>query len=198
MKVLRESSAEEMVACYLAGEITSERFGPAIRAQLVARDLPDEAITNADLSDETGNRHRRTILGATRGYGKDREMFTHFPDTVAWVWARLSSRDLALVRYIEYPYWNELSGGSRLPIDAARRIKDGVTVFDVPNTRFLRASDAVEHGTIFPPLILAGPAGDRLVCLEGHLRLTAHALAGFPTELDCLVGIDRTLARWAE
>jgi hypothetical protein len=51
---------------------------------------------------------------------------------------------------------------------------------------------------MFPPLIFAGTAGDHLVCLEGHLRLTAYALAGFPTELDCLVGIDPTFARWAE
>ncbi len=197
MKVLRESSAEEMVACYLAGEITSERFGPAIRAELAARDLRYELLTDPGPSDETGNRQRRAMLAATRGYGEDREMFEHFPEDVPWVWARLNPPDLALVRYIEYSYWNELSGGSRLPIDAARRIETGVTVFNVPNGRFLRAADAVKQGAVFPPLILAGPSRDDLVCLEGHLRLTAYALARFPRELDCLVGVAAKLARWA-
>ena len=29
-------------------------------------------------------------------------------------------------------------------------------------------------------LILVGETHDNLVCLEGHLRLTGYALAGFP------------------
>jgi len=48
-----------------------------------------------------------------------------------------------------------------------------------------------------PPLILAGPRYDDLVCLEGNLRLPAHALAGFPTEAECLVGTAPALERWA-
>jgi hypothetical protein len=35
------------------------------------------------------------------------------------------------------------------------------------------------------------------VCLEGHLRLTAHTLVGFPADVECLVGTARTLAGWA-
>ena len=125
-------------------------------------------------------------------------MFEHFPDDVPWVWARLKPDDLARVRYVEYSYWNELSGGTRLPVDAARRIGAGVTVFDVPNTRFLRLARALTQGAVFPPLILAGPGRRDLVCVEGHLRLTAYALARFPVELDCLVSVDRRLARWAD
>lgn len=37
-----------------------------------------------------------------------------------------------------------------------------------------------------PPLILPGEGPDRLVCLEGHPRLTAYALIGFPADLECL------------
>lgn len=101
------------------------------------------------------------------------------------------------MRYIDYSYWNELSGGSRLPVDAAGRIREGVRVFGISNQRFLDAADAVARGERFPPLILAGPHYDDLVCLEGHLRLTGYALAGFPVEVECLIGTAPTMGRWA-
>ena len=187
-----------MVAWYLAGEIASDRFGPAIRAELAARGWHDKVVTDPDLSDDTANRQRDALLAATRGWGEDREMFASFPVNVPWVWARLCPSELARVRYIEYSYWNEISGGSRLPIDAAGRIEDGVTAFDVPNTRFIRLAKALRNGAIFPPLILAGPSAEALVCLEGHLRLTAYALARFPTSVECLVAVDARLAHWAQ
>ena len=68
--------------------------------------------------------------------------------------------------------------------DAARRINAGMRPFGVSNERFRRAARALQSGERFPPLILAGPHYDDLVCLEGNLRLTAHALAGFPIEAD--------------
>jgi len=122
----------------------------------------------------------------TRGYGENRELFEGFPQNVEWFKAWLSPRDLAAVRYIEYSYWNELSAGSRRPADAARRIKQGQRAFDVPNGHFLAAAAAVQRGEAFPPLILAGVSAGDLVCLEGRLRLTAYALAGFPRAVECL------------
>jgi hypothetical protein len=198
MRILGPSSEDEMVSLYLAGELSSERFGAAIRAELAQHHLSERLLTRPDLTDEVGNRQRRAVLATTRGYGEDREMFEYFPDRVVWEWARLDPGDLARVRYIEYSYWNELSGGSRLPIDAARRIEEGVTVFGVQNDRFARAADALRGGAQFPPLILAGVSRDKLVCLEGHLRLTAYALAGFPIDLDCLIGTAPALDRWAQ
>jgi hypothetical protein len=98
---------------------------------------------------------------------------------------------------VDYSYWNELSGGSRLPADAAVRIRAGVRPFGVSHDRFLDAAQALAGGQDFPPMILAGLRDDALVCLEGHLRLTAHALAGFPTATICLVGTSPGLATWA-
>lgn len=187
-----------MVSLYLAAELSSERFGDAIRAELADRHMPETLITQPDLTDEIAARERRAVLGATRGFGQNREMFEHFPDHVRWVWARLNREELAHVRYIEYPYWNELSGGSRLPVDAARRIDEGITVFSVSNDRFIRAADVLSRGELFAPPIFAGPNYDDLVCLEGHLRLTAYALAGFPVDLNCLIGTAPTLDRWAQ
>ncbi|WP_245790508.1 hypothetical protein [Streptomyces monashensis] len=42
-----------------------------------------------------------------------------------------------------------------------------------------------------------GERQDDLVCLEGHLRLTAYALAGFPADIECLVGTAPARGRWA-
>jgi hypothetical protein len=194
--VVRDSGEDEMIALFLFGELTSERFGEGIRVALGAAGQAETLITAADLGDAAQNRARRAILAATRGYGENRDVFENFPARVRWVRAMLAPGELARVRYIEYSYWNELSGGSRLPSDAAQQVRRGIKVFGVSNRRFLRAARAVERGEIFPPLILAGRRRDRLICLEGHLRLTAYALAGFPCEIECLVGTARTMDRW--
>ena len=196
MRVVRDSSEDEMIALFLLGELTSERFGEGIWTALMAAGQTETLITAADLGDAVQNRARRAILATTRGYGENRDVFENFPGRVRWVRAMLAPGELARVRYIEYSYWNELSGGSRLPSDAAQQIRRGIKVFGVSNRRFLRAARAVERGEPFPPLILAGRRRDRLICLEGHLRLTAYALAGFPCEVECLVGTSRTMDRW--
>jgi hypothetical protein len=198
VRILRESDDNEMIACFLRGELTSPRFGPGLRAALTAAGLSTRLLTEADLTDENENRARRTVLGTTRGYRQNRDVFDgDFPADVRWVEAELSRADLMRVRYIDYSYWNELSGGSRLPADAAERIRAGVRVFGVSNRRFVDAARAIARGERFPPLILAGRHYDDLVCLEGHLRLTGHALAGFPVEVTCLVGTAPTMGRWA-
>jgi hypothetical protein len=198
MRFIGASSAEEMIACFLLGELTSDRFGTAVRAALAASGRSERLLTAADLSDPDENAVRRSLLATTRGYGEGRDVFdADFPAAVDWVRAELTPAELARVRYIDYSYWTELSGGSRLPVDAARRIRQGVVVFGVSNARFVEAARAVELGERFAPLILAGPRQDALVCVEGHLRLTAYALAGFPVAVECLLGTAPGLAAWA-
>ena len=196
MRVVSDSSEDEMIAVFLLGELSSERFGEGIRTALDAAGQKETLITAADLSDADQNRARRAILAATRGYGENWDVFENFPARVRWVRAMLAPGELARVRYIDYSYWNELSGGSRLASDAAQQVRRGTKVFGVSNRRLLRAARAVGRGELFPPLILAGRRRDRLICLEGHLRLTAYALAGFPSEIECLVGTARTMDRW--
>jgi hypothetical protein len=197
VRTVRASSEDEMVARFLRGELSSPRWGGAVAAALAAAGLDASVVIRPDLDHRGEKAARRSLLATTRGYGEDGDVFEDWPAGVRWEWAMLDADDLAAVRYIEYPYWNELSGGSRLAADAAARIGGGVVVFDVPNDRFEEAADALASGASFPPLILAGESRDRLVCLEGNLRLTAYALAGFPAEVECLVGIATDLARWA-
>jgi hypothetical protein len=111
---------------------------------------------------------------------------------------RRRAGEIARVRYMDYSYWYEISGGSRLPADAAARIQAGIRAWDVPNERFTQAARALARGEQFPPLILVGENQRELVCLEGHLRLTAYALAGFPVDVECLVGTAPTMGRWTQ
>ncbi|MGW7539608.1 hypothetical protein ACWGKQ_00570 [Streptomyces sp. NPDC054770] len=197
MRILGMSSEDEMVACFLGGELTSPRFGPNLRSHLAAAGRTERLLTHPDVTDAGANSARRALLAATRGYGEDRDLFENFPAHVTWTRALLTPDEMARVRYIDYSYWVELSGGSRRPADAAVRIRAGLRAFDVPNERFLDAAHALGRGERFAPLILVGERQDDLVCLEGHLRLTAYALAGFPTGIECLIGTAPAMARWA-
>ena len=198
MRILGPASDDEMVATFLRGELSSERFGADIRAYLASRGQPERLVTCPDLSDAGANAARRAVLAATRGYGEDRELFMDFPERVTWIRAILSAREIAAVRYMDYSYWDEISGGSRLPADAAARIRAGILAWDVPNDRFLLAASALDRGERFPPLIVVGESERDLVCLEGHLRLTAYALAGFPVDVECLVGTAPAMGRWTQ
>ena len=192
------SSDDEMVATFLRGELSSERFGGDIRACLASCGQSERLLTCPNLSDAEANAARRRVLAATRGYGEDRELFIDFPAQVTWIRAVLCADEIARVRYMDYSYWYEISGGSRLPTDAAARIQAGIRAWDVPNGRFTEAARALAGGEQFPPLILVGENQLELVCLEGHLRLTAYALAGFPVDVECLVGTAPTMERWTQ
>jgi len=134
-----------------------------------------------------------------RGYGTRTELFDGFPDDVCWQWMAITPAELARVRFIDYDYWVELSGGTRLAVDAAPRIRAGVAPFGVPSDWALGMAQEVAGGARFPPLILltTGPGGD-LVVLEGHARLTAFMLArdSLPPELEVLVGCSPTMTCW--
>lgn len=186
-----------MVACFLSGELSSRRFGQSLRSHLAAVGQAEELLTHPDLSDAGANVTRHALLAAMRGYGENRDLFENFPTHVTWTRALLSADEAASVRYLDYSSWAELSGGSRRPTDAAARIKTGLRAFGVPNEPFVDAAHAVIRGERFPPLILVGERPENLVCLEGHLRLTAYALVGFPTHIECLIGTAPAMGRWA-
>jgi len=198
MLVLGPASEEEMIACFLGAELTSERFGPEIRSVLAAIGHPESLLTHPDLTDAAANAARRAVLAATRGYGENRELFDEsFPAKVTWTRAVLTPAELAAVRYMDYSYWIELSGGTRLPADAAKRIRAGHRAYDIPNDGAIAAGRAAQAAVRFPPLILVGETHGNLVCLEGHLRLTGYALAGFPANVECLLGTAPDMGRWA-
>jgi hypothetical protein len=200
VRVVAESSEAEMVAVFLRGELRSERFGPGIRQATASVGADLRLVTSPDLADETENAVRCRILEATRAYLRRDGLFGGFPRDVGWQWLVLSPEELMAVLYIDYSYWNELSGGSRLPLDAARRIREGVEPFGVPNSGFLELADELAERAPARELILASAGGSEpLIALEGHARLTALALRPevIPAELEVLLGTSPGMTGWA-
>ena len=180
-----------MVSAFLRAELASPRFEPTLLA-ILERDGQDRSvIEHPDLASSADNDYRAQLLGEHRGYGRDKDVFTSVPPDVRWYRAQATKADLARVRYIDYDYWTELSGGSRLAVDAAERIRQGFGAFGVGNGGFWYLADALKAGASFPELILVG-ADERgpHILLEGHARLTAYFLAPecIPARLPVIVG----------
>jgi hypothetical protein len=200
MRIIGTSSEAEMVASFLVGELSSERFGPTLARVLARRGQSKTLVTNANLSDPDENEQRRQVLGEFRGYRQNRELFTGFPDEVSWQHAVLSPSELLGVLYIEYSYWTALSDGTRRPTDAAEFIRGGGLVFGhMPTAHFLAVADSLRQGVTWEPIICVR-AGDHhpIVVLEGHTRLTAMALApdSLPDEVPVLLGTSAAISDW--
>jgi len=125
MRRLRPSSEAEMVALFLRTELPAARFRDKLRALLERNGLPDRVITDPDLGDAAENQARLRLLTQHREYGTRTGLFDGFPDDVRWQWMAITPAGLARVRYVDYDSWVELSGGSRLAVDAAPRIRAG-------------------------------------------------------------------------
>ena len=195
---LRPGCEAEMVAQFLRTELPAARFRDTLRVLLDQAGLPERLITAPNLDDPAENQAREQLLTQHREYGTRAGLFEGFPDDVCWEWMAITPAELATVRYVDYDYWVELSGGTRRAADAAPRIRAGAAPFGVRSDGALVMAQAFAGGARFPPLILvtAGPSGG-LVVLEGHVRLTAYMLARdrLPPELDVLVGSSPAMPR---
>ena len=188
-----------MVATFLRAEIVSPRHQARLLDVLQQLGGERRIIDGPDLSSAEENALRTRVLGAFRGYRQDRALFQGFPDDVRWHRCTLDPEDLSRIRYVNYSYWIALTGGTRRPADAVPRLRAGSVIFGQDPARLLNASQALEAGTTFPEMILVGTdAASDLVVLEGHLRLTAYALAPqrVPSNLTALVGFSPQLRTW--
>lgn len=189
MRLLRPASEDEMVAVFLAAESASERYGPRIREILAGLGEPRSVVDRPDIRDEAANAGRRQVLGSYRDYPTG-DVFTGMPADVRWHRAALTAAELATVRYIDYPYWTDFSGGTRLAADGARRL--GPLQDQPPGTIYRQIAENVRDGRLPPPIILIGEPGPaNLVVIEGHKRLTGLLLGPqwLPAELEVLLGI---------
>ena len=189
-----------MVALFLRTELGSVRHQARIRELLDREDLPERLLTAADLTSPSENARRRDLLSTYRGYEPRVGLFDGFPRDVRWDWIALQPDEVLRVKYINYDYWTELSGGSRLAADAPPRVRVGVAPFGVSSQWAIGLGDAVAAGARFPPLILVSSgSGNDLVVLEGHARLTAYAMRpeALPAELEVLLGSSPDMRAWA-
>src|SRR6266540_5736305 len=199
MRRLRPSSEAEMIALFLRTELSAARFRDDLQALLERAGLPKRIITDPDLDNAAENQACQQLLTQHRDYGTRTGLFQGFPFDVRWAWMAVTPTDLAAVRYVDYDYWVELSGGTRLAADAAPRIRAGVAPFGVSSEWALGMAEAVAGGARFPPLILVTTGSSAgLVVLEGHCRLTAYMLCPdrLPPELEVLVGSSPGVAGW--
>src|SRR3990172_13139188 len=154
MRFVKNITEEEMVAVFLKAELKSTRWSKRILETLKKNNLDKEIIEKPDITNEKENGFRAKILGEIRGYKKDSGFFEGFPDKVKWVRAVLTKDELRKARYINYSYWIELSGGSRLLKGAVKKIKKGVEVFGQSNKQFFKLAKLVDKGEKFPEVIL--------------------------------------------
>lgn len=177
MVITRDSNEDEMVLEFLSMEIKSERFAQDILNVLDELKIDKSIILHGDIKNRDENKLRRKILGRFRGYRENRELFANFPNNIAWKWTVFNKTDLPKIKYITYSYWDEISNYTGSPLEAAKTIKSGKTVFDVPNDGFLNALESLKNGVKFPPLImLTDPGEEAYIVLEGHKRITAYCL----------------------
>lgn len=187
-----------MVALFLRGEFDSQRFGAQLARVLQQDEVDPTVIASPDLNDDGENSYRRRVLGQIRGFEQDTSLFRKFPPDVQWERAIVTATELKRVRYVNYDYWVELSGGSRMPEDAVRRIEQGVEIFRQNNDSFWDAANALRAGARFREMILVTHDGERLVVVEGHVRLTSFMLAPhlIPRELEVILGRSDKMTDW--
>src|SRR5579884_4096198 len=110
------------------------------------------------------------VVQRKRSWHAREDYFEHLPRDLAWERVALTAGEVLRILYIAWDWWSEITGGTRLPLDAAARHR----------TDELRA--LAERCTANPELIVvAEPDRSKLVVLEGHVRLSAYA--AFP---ECL------------
>ena len=200
MQLLRPITEHEVISVFLRGELDSDRFGEKLRASLT-RDGRDEAVLRRpDLDDAGENGYRLRLLDEHRAYGRREGLFLDFPSQVDWFRAALGPDEVLDILYIDWDWWLTLSGGSRRPRDAARRIHLGEVA----------GVDAAEHEPLAaalrtsapPPELIAvtTPGRETLVLVEGHFRLTAYALfpAYLPAALEILLGSSDGMRQWCQ
>lgn len=199
MKIVSEISEDEMVACFLIAESNSKRFNDHLNNAAKMHDVDYTIIQKPNLNNKSENQLRRKILETYRGYN-NALLFEGFPPSVKWARVDLTPSEVLKIKYADYSYWNELSKGRRSPISAVETIKEGREIFGTRNTNFIEAADSLKKGVKFPELILVSTSPtDDLVALEGHLRLTAYALARefIPDPLQVIVGFSEQMKGWS-
>ena len=197
---LRRVAEPEVVLAFLRGEIDSRRFGKdAMRAILNAGGL--QLIQNPDLESEEQNKAREQALSEYRGW-RNAELFIDFPEEVDWYHGVIAPDELERVRFIDYSYWNELSGGSRQARDVRGTIEAGALpewLSNLGTDWCFEFADQLATAKAVDDLIVMGtPDRSDLVLLEGHARLTAIFVGELQRRItvNAYFGLSKELSKW--
>ena len=186
---MRESSEDEMISEFLRAEYLSERFSGQIKTEMSKLLIDERMILSADIESAEENAKRKKLLAEFRGYSLNQEMFERFPAITEWSLCSFTRDDLEKIRYIDYSYWNELSAGTHMPMTAAETIRKGVSIYGQDNSGFMRAAEYIRSGGTFPRMFFLTSDFENYVIVEGHLRMTAYALAPeYFSQIEVIVG----------
>jgi hypothetical protein len=201
MMSIQTIEEDEMVATFLKAEINSPRWKESITNSLAQYGKDRRLIDQPDLMNADDNVTRSHVLGSYRGYKLNKYLFTDFPNDVQWQKVVLDIKDLRCIRYLKNcPAWSELSGGTLLAADAARRIQDGIInseeVIKVIND-IRSAVELLKNGQSFPEIILVAQSDfNQPIVLEGHVRLTAYLLVPSGAPISAILGHSSSLWKW--
>jgi hypothetical protein len=200
MRCIRGASEAEVLATFLRGELESARWGERLRTLLHEDGVDVAVLATPNVEDEAENAYRAALLERHRAWLSRAGLFERFPRDVEWARVALTPEEVLAMRYINWDWWLHLSGGTRRPLEAARRIHAGeVPGADAESQEPLAAR--LKAGDPPPELIaVAEPGASQLVVLEGHMRLTAYALFPeyLPDELEIFVGTSDAMSEWTE
>lgn len=181
MELLSPVSLDEVVAVWLGAEIDSGRFGATVRTLLKHDGQPVALLATPDLTDEQANAARLNLLREYRGFDQpDTSIETYIEGVpvreLVWWRVRIDSTDVARLHYINWDFWVEVTGGTRLATTyASAKLAEA----SGPGAMYAALRDAFVAGALVPEITLVDSGPDtRLVILEGHVRATAMAMAG--------------------
>jgi hypothetical protein len=198
---IRAASEDEVILSFLRSELDSPRFGSATRAAL-DRVGGTALVTHPELRSGTENEARREALAEARGWGTGEAFFAGFPRDIIWQHAELEVEELDRLRFIDYSYWTELSGGSRRAADVRAMLQrpDRLPAWLVEmglEWPFELAGLIAREGLPGELIVVGTTDVADLVLLEGHARLTAlfvgdlHKIA-----VPAFVGHSNSIRRW--
>lgn len=122
---------------------------------------------------------------------REREgLFDGFPEDVTWERVALVRDEVLAVLYINWDWWLTVTNGTRLATVAAE--VQGRDEGD----RAIAAAAATNPELI----VVSDPSREKLVLLEGHVRLTAYAAYPeyLPEELEVYLGVSPRIPEWSE
>ena len=159
MRDLSPATEDAVVLAFVQSEIDSARFGPLYVTLLSNSGLERGSIVDRpDLQSGRENRIRRELLTAVRGYGTRTLLFKGFPQNMTWRKVAIETEDADKLKYANYETWVQLSGGSRLVVDGAKRV-EAIQVGENANENIKAVADDLRAGKRYPALIAVETEG---------------------------------------
>jgi hypothetical protein len=115
-----------MVACFLrARSSTRPGFGTSCSHCSPATDRTPRSSLSPRVGNASEDAYRELLLDRHRAWARREGLCGGFPRQVDWFRAALTPDEVLAIFYINWDWWLRISGGTRRPLDAARRIREG-------------------------------------------------------------------------